>query len=271
MISTLTRLTGIAFIAMLAIAPLSAFAADATGSFEEESFITTSTKPTLTGDAEDTKYVRVVVRNDDGKQMFKKDVRIKKDGEWKAKVSKKLKKGEYDLALYAGKTSKKSALLDEATLTVGKTEKSTNAGNGTTLSAASVPLLFGGTARANTSVPVAYIKLVNTSTKESAIEGFTLVQNGSAPTSLVTTFATNDDKSGSRAIVPASWRGNSAYVPLAATFAPGQMRIFTIKAGIGTTYMNIGQQLKLDVASINTAAKLPSIFPIVGTTWTLGY
>ena len=248
--------------------PASAYAA-ASASFDDEAIVTTTAKPTITGEAEDIQKLRLVVRNDDGKIMYKRDVRVK-EGEWKAKIAKSLKKGEYEIALYAGKSTRGDALATTTLTLESKGKKST--AKGTTLSVSSVPLLFGGTARANTSVPVAYIKVVNTSTKESAIEGFTLNQRGSAPTSVITGFTTNDDKGGSRTTVAAPFKGTKVYVPLAATLAPGQMRIFTIKAMVGTdAVVNIGRQLMLDVVAVDSSATIKGVFPIVGTTWTLGY
>jgi len=35
--------------------------------------------------------------------------------------------------------------------------------------------------------------------------------------------------------------------------------------------LNIGKQLALNVSGIGTGAELPKVFPIRGTTWTLGY
>lgn len=252
---------------VFAVAPISAHAA--TASFDEDVVVTTSTKPTITGEAEDVKKLRLVVRNDDEKIVFKKDVRVN-DGEWKTRVSKRLKKGDYELALYAGKSTR-GEVLAASTLTIGD-KKEKGVGSDTTLSVSSVPLLFGGTAMPGTSVPVAYVKVVNTSTKASAIEGFTLNQRGSAPTSVITGFATNDDKGGSRTTVNASFKGTKVYVPLAATLTPGQMRIFTIKAMVGSTAVaHLGQQLMLDVTSVESGATLRGTFPLVGTTWTLGY
>lgn len=258
-ISSVRVLLPLALAAFVALTPLSALAA--AGAIDDASLSTTSTKPSIAGTAEDIKAVRLVVRNDDGKQVFKKDLRVRNE-EWKTKVSKKLKDGEYEVSLYEGKTSRASALLDKETLTVGK------AGGGT-LSASMVPLLTGGTARSFASVPVAYVKVANQGTATSSISGITLVQNGSAPTSVITTFATNDDKGGSRATVPAAFtKQKTVFVPLAATIPPGQMRIFTIKANLGTI-ANIGSQLKLDVASVAGASR--GTFPLRGTTWTLGY
>lgn len=231
----------------------------------------TGTKPTLEGTATRAgTTVRVVVRSEADKIVFKKDVRVK-EGEWYVRVSKRLKKGDYEVSLYAGKTSRDSALLDTENLTIGK-KKTATVGAGTALSVSSVPLLFGGTARAYSSVPVAYVKVVNMSKKESAITGITLIQNGSAPTTVITGFATSDDKGGSRTTVDAKFKGKSVLVPLVATLAPGQMRIFTLKAMVGPEALsNIGTQLMLDVASVETGATLGGRLPLRGTTWTLGY
>lgn len=266
--TTYTRLFGMLLIAGIAMVPASAYAA-VSASFDEEAIVTTTTKPTITGEAEDLQKLRLIVRNDDGKIVYKRDVRVKND-EWKAKIAKSLRKGEYEVALYAGKSARGEALAT-TTLTLERKGKKSSAA-GTTLSVSSVPLLFGGTARANTSVPVAYIKVVNTSTKDSSIEGFTLNQRGSAPTSVITGFATNDDKGGSRTTVGAPFKGTKVYVPLAATLTSGQMRIFTIKAMVGTdARVHSGRQLMLDVVSVESSAKVRGAFPIVGTTWTLGY
>jgi hypothetical protein len=263
------RLFGMLLIAGIAIVPASAYAA--TASFDEEDMVTTTTKPTITGEADDIEKLRLVVRNEDNKIVYKRDVRVK-EGEWKARIARSLKKGEYELSLYAGRSTRGEALATTDLTLESKSKSKKGGGNGTTLSVSSVPLLFGGTARANTSVPVAYIKVVNTSTKDSAIEGFTLTQHGSAPTSVITGFATSDDKGGSRTTVAAPFKGTNVYVPLQAAFAPGQMRIFTIKAMVGMNAItNIGSQLMLDVASVDSSAGIKGTFPIPGTTWTLGY
>lgn len=260
---------GVLVVASIAFAPMSAYAA--TASFANKETVTTSAKPTLAGEADDIEKLRLVLRNDDNKIVYKRDVRVKKDA-WKAKIAKSLKKGEYEVFLYAGKSMRGEALATTTLTLESKSKTQGTIGKGTALSVSSVPLLFGGTARANTSVPVAYIKVVNTSMKDSALEGFTLTQRGSAHPSVITGFATNDDKGGSRTSVAAPFKGKNVYVPLAATFAPGQMRIFTIKAMLGADVQtHIGQQLMLDVASVTSGAGIKGRFPIMGTTWTLGY
>jgi len=141
---------------------------------------------------------------------------------------------------------------------------------GGTLSVSQLPLLAGGSAAPGASVPVAYIKVSNPGTAATSLAGFSLKQSGSAPTDVITSFATNDDKGGSRATAKAEFEGKEAFVPLQATVAPGQTRIFTIKAQLASgSGASAGKQLMLDVASVDTGASARGAFPIRGTTWTL--
>lgn len=243
-------------------------------SFDEDTLETDNNKPTISGEAEGTKTVRLEIMNDDGKRVFKsKNVRVKR-GEWDARVTKSLKDGAYDVTLFGEKGAEIDAIAT-STLVVG--EGSSSAGTasskmGGTLSVSALPLLMGGSAGPNASVPVAYIKVSNSGSSASSIEGFTLKQNGSASTDAIASFSTNDDKGGSRATVSTSGRfkNGSAYVPLSAVIAPGQIRIFTIKAGLSSSSnAYAGKSLMLDVTGVTTGAKVPSAFPIRGTTWML--
>ncbi|HYF29073.1 MAG TPA: Ig-like domain-containing protein [Candidatus Paceibacterota bacterium] len=270
--SSFTTFIGIALVAMLVALPAGASAASASASFADDTITARSTRPSITGEAEGTKSVRVVVRSEAGKIVYKKDARVR-DGEWTVRISKRLKAGEYDLAVYAGKSTRRDA-LDEGTLTIEgkkstKKEKASKSGSSDgILTVSSVPLLTGGTARLNASVPVAYVKITNQGTEEVALEGMTLQQTGTAAVSAISTFSTSDDKGGSRATVNAAFKGKSAFVPLAATVAPGQMRIFTVKAGVAPT-APLGSTLKLDVTDVTTDARVYGA-PLRGTTWTIG-
>ncbi|MBU1292808.1 hypothetical protein KJ819_01935 [Patescibacteria group bacterium] len=140
------------------------------------------------------------------------------------------------------------------------------------LSVSSIPLLTGGVAARGASVPVAYIKVENTSSEAALINGFTLVQNGSADTDVITSFATNDDKGGSRTTVTSDFDGNEVYVPLSAVMSPRSFRIFTLKSNLSSSASGeAGQTLMLDVDSIDTGADVYGAFPIRGTTWRLGF
>ena len=62
-----------------------------------------------------------------------------------------------------------------------------------------------------------------------------------------------------------------AYAPVTdVVFAPGQMRLFTIKTMLsGNVLPYIGTQLMIDVTSLDTDANVKALFPIRGTTWTI--
>lgn len=243
-------------------------------SIDEDTLTTDNAKPTITGEAKGAKSVRLLITNEKGKTVFKsKTIRTKK-GEWKARVTKTLKDGSYDVTLFGDKNAEID-IIATGTLVVG--EGSTSASNSSTkkggmLSISAIPLLSGGNAAAGASIPVAYIKVANPGKDAASIDGFTLKQNGSASTNTIASFATNDDKSGSRFTTSGAglFKNGSSFVGLPATIPPGQFRIFTIKANLNTSSgMSAGQTLMLNVASVTTGAKLGGSFPIGGVTWTL--
>ncbi|MES2994954.1 MAG: Ig-like domain-containing protein [Patescibacteria group bacterium] len=260
----------LALILAFSFLPFAAYAADVEASIDESSLTTSSKKPTISGETNATTSVYVVVRSEAGKIVYKKIAKVK-DGEWKAKMTRTLKRGDYEVSVYESKKSKDA--LDEETLTLTTKSKAKTAGKSSaSLSVTSVPLLFGGNAKLGSSIPVAYVKLVNTTNATTSIEGFTLRQNGSAATDIITTFATNDDKGGSRTVVPSVFKKGEVYVPLAAELAPGQMRIFTLKAALNAaSYTALGKTLVLDVVSVDTSAKLVGTLPLRGTVWTLAF
>lgn len=146
----------------------------------------------------------------------------------------------------------------------------------TTLKVKLVPLLSGGVARAGASVPVSYLQITNTGQGSATLTGFTIKQNGSAPAeSTIIGLTTVDDKGDLRGSIggtegTALFTNASALAPVNITLAPGQMRLFTIKAKLSINInAYIGQQLMIDVTSIDTNAKVEGNFPIRGTTWTI--
>jgi len=149
--------------------------------------------------------------------------------------------------------------------------------DGGAVSVSSIPLLTGGSAALNASVPVAYIKVLNTSTEAAAINGFTLKQNGTAGTGAIIGFATSDDKGGSRSIIGGEegvdlFEDGETFVPLKAVIEAGKFRIYTLKAQMsGRASGDVGKSLMLDVAAIDTGAAVRGNFPIRGTTWTLSF
>ncbi|MBY0110434.1 hypothetical protein K2Y00_00280 [Patescibacteria group bacterium] len=226
-------------------------------------------KPTIRGTA-DTKSVTVTIKDEEGDQVYKKTAKVTK-GVWKASVTKKLVPGSYDITL-TGKEGRKLNTLTSASFTVPEKGSSKTLG---AVSISQVPLLMGGNATPGSSIPVSYIKLVNTSKEMAQIKGFELIQNGSASTDVIIGFSTNDDKGGSRTTIGGSegfkaFKGSKAYVPLEASLSPGQIRIFTIKALISrNSGLYAGKNLMLDVASVDTNAAVKGTFPIRGTAFTL--
>lgn len=262
---------GIAGLVMGAI-PATVSAATPDASFNEETLTTTSTKPKLEGEAEDVRSVRLIIENEDGKRVFRsREVKINKDGEWKIRVTKKLKKGEYEVSLIGPKSTDYEVLATD-TLVIGdkKDLKKNSDKKAGTVYMSSLPLLMGGTGTAGASVPVAYVKVGNPSKDTVTLSGFTLKQNGSANVNAVSGFSTNDDKGGSRATVASAFKNGSSFVPLSATLAPGEVRIYTIKANLSSNLSAYaGTTLMLDVVDAETSATNSTTFPIKGTTWTL--
>lgn len=247
-------------IGLLALMPATAFAAS---SIDDSSLAASSSKPTLTG-ASDAKTVRIILEDENGKNVFtSKEVKVKA-GKWKAKITKTLKAGTYEVTLQEKNSKGKRTQADTASLTIsGK-------GSAGAVSASMIPLLMGGAAKSYASVPVAYVKLANTGKATTTVSGITLAETGSAPDSVVSGFAVNDDKGGSRATVNTTFSKGSAFVPLNAQIAPGQIRIYTIKAVLGSTAGSLGTQLKINVSGVSASGLVNGKFPLMGTTFTLG-
>lgn len=145
----------------------------------------------------------------------------------------------------------------------------------TTLRVSNVPLLSGGVAYPGASVPVAYVQVQNTGKNATTLKGFWIEQNGSASVSSVIGLTTIDDKGGLRGATGGTpgatpFVDGKALAPTEALFAPGQMRLFTVRATMApvlTPYRNT--QLNIDVTGIETDAAVTGTFPIPGTIWSI--
>ena len=234
--------------------------------FDLESLNTPIPKPTISGTATNTNTVRINITSGTKILYTSKDVKVK-NGKWSSKSNKKLANGSYTIHVYGSKDIQKQ-LIASSTLVIGPKSASH-------VTVKSIPLLFGGVAHTNTSVPVAYIQVKNTGLETATLRGFTLSQTGTTPTSAIIGFSTSDDKGGSLSTLGGTegrtpFKDKTVYVPLKTTILGGQMRIFTLKAILGTSSLkNIGTQLKINLTSIDTSATVTGQFPIQGTTWTL--
>lgn len=261
-------LTLILVFALAAAAPISASAITNADASFTSSLSTKDVTPRIAGEASGISSLNIEVRNDDDKKVFsKKHIRVSKSGNWSATITKKLKVGDYTVSLLTD-TKRNSEVLASTTLTIlSKNSKTTKGG---TLSVSQVPLLMGGVAQPGTAVPVAYVMIKNTGKTDASIDGITLVETGSAPDSVVTGFTLNDDKGGSRATSTETFKKGSATVPLKADIAAGQTRIFTVKAIISPNKMLYGNaELRINVADVETSAKVSAAFPLIGTVFVL--
>ncbi len=223
-------------------------------------------KPTISGTASGTKTVKLSVSDEAGtKQLYKKTVKVK-NGKWKAEISTKLSNGNYKIEANA-----LSSILTIST----SSPSSIGTNSATTFVVGLIPLLSGGVARANDTVPVSYLQVTNVGNESATLKGFWLKQNGSASVQSVIGFTAIDDTgfiTGSTNITEGITPFNNglAYAPINATFGPNQMRLFTIKAVLGRNiFSDLGRQLAIDLTSIDTTSGIRGSFPIRGTTWTI--
>ena len=165
-----------------------------------------------------------------------------------------------------------SSVTCSATLMVGNTVSAPQ--GPTNLSVQSVPLLSGGVALPGASIPVSYIQVRNTGTAGALLKGLWIRERGTAPEASVASISTVDDKgvtTQTQTNGPVFVNGR-AYATTNSYFAPGQLRLFTIRAQMAPSLSNYrGTQLKLEVDGIDSDASTTSAFPIAGTAWSIQY
>jgi peptidoglycan hydrolase-like protein with peptidoglycan-binding domain len=146
----------------------------------------------------------------------------------------------------------------------------------TTLAVKLVPLLSGGTARLGSTIPVSYLQITNVGKASAVLKGFYLKQSGSAPSGAIIGLSTVDDKGGSRGFVGGTegtilFKDGIAFAPTETTFAPGEIKLFTIKASLSSNQAFVGGQIIIDVTrlELTTGNAMRGTFPIPGTSWTI--
>ncbi|HEY4489163.1 MAG TPA: hypothetical protein VJA87_01640 [Candidatus Paceibacterota bacterium] len=228
-------------------------------------------KPTIKGTADGLKKVNVGVYTEKGKKVFeKKNVSVRR-GNWSVRSSKTLKDGEYEIRLMGEKKYELNEIMT-GKLTIGEGEKDSENGDDSDgiISVSTLPLLSGGTIRAGETKPVSYLYLRNTGKEAVRVTGFDVKQNGTANASAITGLSTVDDKGGSRGASSVNpFKNGIGFAPTNAVIEPGALKLFTIKATLGTN-ISIGTNLKLDVTGIKTNGSEKATFPLRGTTWTIG-
>jgi len=203
-----------------------------------------------------------------------------KKGDWSIAVSKKLPAGNY-LTVLRGDSKYELNTIATSTLTIGDvvvvpTVSSDAPTSVTIFVAQSVPLLVGGVAKGDSSVPVSYIQVINVGKKDGAIDAITIKQNGSAASGAVIGFTVTDDQGMNQVTIgsaasPVVFKNGVALIPLGVSIPVGQMRLYTIRAILRSNVTaNVGTQLKFDIISIASSSVFAqTAFPIKGTTWTI--
>lgn len=262
MTTTRTVLSLLVLGCLVAFAPTT-YAAGGSYEIDQETLATESSKPTITGTSEEVSKIRLeVYKEDSSKRLFKsKEIRTK-DDEWSVRITKKLSDGTYTVNVYGDKEK-----LGTETLVVGD-----DAGIGGTFSVNSIPLLAGGTTRAGMTAPVAYLQVRNSSAASTTITAFNMTQTGSADPSIVTTLEVVDDRGKTRwHTTGLPWTNKTAPAGLDYTLAPGEMRLYTVKAMLAPSAASqSGKTLTLDVSSVTSNGRLSASLPIRGTVWNIG-
>lgn len=221
----------------------------------------------LTGTSTAVSSIRVTITaTSSSKVLFKSSKVSAKHDVWAVSSSKKLKDGTYNVYVNEDRNGKLTR-IGEGTLTVGIPP--------VTFRVAPIALLGGGVVHPGTTVPISYLQVTNQSSSTVALKGFWVREDGSAPAKTVIGLSSVDGTGTSRASIGgiegvSPFVNGSAYVPSAAVFAPGERKLFTLKAQLSSTsgsYANTA--LMLNVTGLDAAAKFNATFPIVGTTWVL--
>ena len=248
----------------------------ATGSITTTPVSMVPLKPVLAGTASGVKAVHIqIVKEGATKPLYTSNVLRVKSGAWSTKINRTLEKGKYTILLRGDKKTAHN-IIATSSLVIGTPTKVLTK-SATTFVVEPLALLVGGTVKAGASVPVSYLQVINIGKSAGTATSFTLKQNGSASTESVIGFTISNDQSPliTKVIAtPTSPLFSNGYVviPVNVVMTPGQMRLFTIKAIIAPSVTtDFGKQLKLDVTSVTTNATMQSLFPIRGTTWTIGY
>jgi hypothetical protein len=145
----------------------------------------------------------------------------------------------------------------------------------TTLVVQKVPLLSGGSVKASTEVPVAYIQIINVGENPSIINALAVRQVGSAPVSAITKMSVidqfdtiNGSIGNGTSISP--FITDTAKIPTQITLAPKESRLFTIRASVaGNVPANIGRTISLALLGLESNSIIASALPVYNPNWTI--
>jgi hypothetical protein len=186
------------------------------------------------------------------------------------KMPKALPDNTYRIMLQT--TDAKPIVLATSTITVGKPKPVAQ----TTLVVQTVPLLSGGVVKVGQGVAVAYLQVINVGITPAQLTEFVFNQVGTAPATTIVGVSINDELGLSKGSVGnmvsgTPFVGTRVAVPVPVTLAAKESRLFTVRAVVGANATaHIGQTMSLSLQSITGNAKIQSIMPVNGVTWTIG-
>jgi hypothetical protein len=278
------------------------------GGIDKSSLTSILSKPTIFGTATGTNAIQIKINKTGSIEIIYEQIVDVVDGKWKVEIAQSLSIGTYDVSISASgnvimeNLASGILVINNAPVVKVNPPVITNPKppvvipkpipvptpvptpppitidpNATTTVVISlVPLLIGGTVHASGSVPISYLQVANTGKGYALIKGFYIKQNGTAPADSIIGLTTVDDKNGSRGSVggiegQTPFKNGIAFAPVTnAILVPGEMKLFTIKVVMSSNVSSyVGQQLMIDVQSVDTNATVRGSFPIRGTTWTI--
>jgi hypothetical protein len=142
-----------------------------------------------------------------------------------------------------------------------------------TLVIKSIPLLAGGTTKANETVPVLYLQVINIGTTAAEMSSLTLTQAGSAQIESIKSFSIVDDADTvyiNATDVQPSFDGKKITLPVDLTIASGATRLLTVRTTLAASKNLVqGTTIRLNVTDADMKARERITFPINGVTWTI--
>jgi hypothetical protein len=249
-----------------------------TGNITNKTLATASTKPTIRGTVTGTDHVYLELYTDTAKApYYTSKVATVKNGTWSFKITKTLAKREYT-AVLRGEKGNALNIITEETLRVGTAVPRSNSAvspdldiSTTTFVTEVVPLLSGGTIKVGTTVPISYLQVINIGSSEGLITGFTIKQTGNAAVAKLASISVVSERGTHAQVHGTTFKNGIVQVPVSIPIIAGEMLLFTLKTELANDATSeIAKQYKLDVTGVTTNATMQGVFPVRGTTWTVG-
>ncbi len=240
------------------------------GSLSTSQKIKSGEKITFSGRAEGVeKVIAVVYPQGSTTALYTTKSLPVKNNKFSFKMPKALPDGNYTIAITTSGVS--PIVLATSTVAVGVIVQK----NDTTLIVQTVPLLSGGVVKLGRGVATMYLQVINIGSNPANLTGFSFGEIGSAPAASVVGVTITDELGLSNGSVGnmlsgSPFVGSTVNVPLLASLAPRESRLFTVRAVIAPTGIQyLGTQLTMVLSGISGNARVQSALPLSGVTWTI--